>query len=347
MSYTGPDPDGFMGKEPLVAFFEAYARSFGAPVRDGAEARRLRPDEGRGYVIETGDGEIRARNVVVATGAYQRPKIPAAGAAIDARVMQLHSDAYRGPSQLPDGGVLVVGSGQSGGQIAEDLREAGRDVHLATSSVGWYPRRYRGRDNSLWREEMGYFEHTADTLASPHDRLRPVPMMTGRGGGHDINLRTLAAAGIRLTGRLLASDGTKLRLADGIAANIVRGDETARRLMRDIDAFIAARGIEAPADETDLGPITGLAQVPPITELDLIRERIGSIVWCTGYAFDWSWIEMPVFDDDAYPIQRQGVAALPGLYFVGLHWMHTRGSGIIWGVGRDAIHIAEHIAAHG
>jgi len=342
--YRGRDPDGYMGKAELVGFFERYARSFDAPVREGVAARRLRRDDGAGlYIVETDEGEIQSRNVVVATGAYQRPKLPAISSDIDPRVAQLHSDAYRNPAQLPDGAILVVGSGQSGCQIAEDLREAGRDVYLATSSVGWFPRRYRGHDNVWWRNEMGFFEKTVDTLASPKDRMAAVPIQTGRSGGHDISLRTLAAMGVRLAGRLAAASGTRVRFADDLETNLARSDEVAHRLIAEIDDFIRARGIGAPPDLLDRS--ASGRSMRGITELDLEKARVGSVVWATGYEFDWGWVELPAFDEYAYPIQRQGVTSWPGLYFVGLHWMHTRGSGLIWGVGRDAEHIASHIAA--
>lgn len=340
--YQGSDPDGYMGKDALVGFFEWYARTTGAPVREGIAARKLRWDDAANrYMIDVGDDLIGARNVVVATGAYQRPKVP-----LEARedldgVVQLHSDAYRNASQLPNGAVLVVGSGQSGCQIAEDLREAGRDVYLSTSGAGWFPRRYRGRDNVWWREQMGFFEQTVDTLPSPKARMSAVPIQTGRDGGHDINLRTLAAMGVTLSGRFAGSDGRHVRTADDLDANLARSDDVARKLIGEIDAFIRERGISAPADETDFFRPRPIRRVG---DIDLRRSGISTVLWATGYDFDFGWVEPPVFDEYGYPIQRQGVTPYPGLYFVGLHWMHTRGSGLIWGVGRDAEHIAEHIA---
>jgi putative flavoprotein involved in K+ transport len=216
-------------------------------------------------------------------------------------------------------------------------------VYLATASVGWFPRRYRGHDNVWWRNEMGFFEKTVDTLASPKDRMATVPIQTGRCGGHDISLRTLAAMGVRLAGRLAAASGTRVRFADDLETNLARSDEVAHRLIAEIDDFIRARGIGAPPDLLDRSASS--RSMPGITELDLEKARVGSVVWATGYEFDWGWVELPAFDEYAYPIQRQGVTSWPGLYFVGLHWMHTRGSGLIWGVGRDAEHIASHIAA--
>lgn len=337
--YGGTDPDGFMPRDELVAYFERYATAL--PIRTGVTVRRLtRLEREDGYELQLDQGAIRARNVVVATGAYQRPKLPAGSTAIDADVLQIHSDSYRDPAQLPEGGVLVVGSGQSGAQIAEELALAGRDVHLSTGGTGWYPRRHRGRDNSLWREEMGMFKDSVDTLTSPAARLSPVPMMTGRHGGRDISLWTLAATGVTLAGRFAGASGKTVRTTDDLDANMARSDDVARALMKRIDEFIRDRGIDAPPAESHA---FSSATVHREQDIDLRKAGIRSIVWATGYELDFSWVALPIFDDQGYPIQRQGVTAIPGLYFVGLHWMHTRGSGLIKGVGIDADHIAGHI----
>ena len=339
--YQGSNPDGYMGKDDLVGFFERYARMAGVPVREGVEARKLwRDDAASRYMIDVGDGRIAARNVVMATGPYQRPRVPREAAGLDG-VVQLHSVDYRNPSQLPEGAVLVVGSGQSGCQIAEDLREAGREVTLSTCGAGWFPRRYRNRDNVLWRSQMGWFEHSVDILASKKDRMSAPPVQTGRAGGHDLNLRTLAAIGVTLAGRFIGAEGRHVRFADDLDRNIARADDVARKLIVEIDAYIREQGINAPADETDFFRRPPVARVG---ELDLRRAGVSTVLWATGYDFDYGWVDLPVFDEYGYPTQRQGVTAFPGLYFVGLHWMHTRGSGLIFGVGRDAEHIAGHIA---
>ncbi|HEX4824187.1 MAG TPA: NAD(P)-binding domain-containing protein [Candidatus Polarisedimenticolaceae bacterium] len=340
--YEGSDPDGYMGKDDLVSFFDRYARMAHVPVREGVEARRLWRDEAVGrYMIEVGDGVIGAKNVVVATGPYQRPKVPREAAGLDG-VFQLHAVDYRNASQLPDGAVLVVGSGQTGCQIAEDLREAGRDVTLSTSDVGWFPRRYRGRDNVLWRSQMGWFEHSVDILASKKDRMSAPPIQTGRAGGHDLNLRTLAAMGVTLAGRFIGAEGRHVRFSDDLDGNLARADAMARKLIAEIDAFIRERGISAPADETDFFRSAPIARAEG--DVDLRRSGISTVLWATGYEFDYGWVDLPVFDEYGYPTQRQGVTAFPGLYFVGLHWMHTRGSGLIFGVGRDAEHVAGQLA---
>ncbi len=339
--YGGADPDGYMGRDELVRFFQTYARSFDLPVQEHVDVRRVRRTNGA-FEVETGGEAFIARQVVVATGAYQRPKIPAASRDLDPGIHQVHTDGYRNPSQLPAGAVLVVGSGQSGSQIAEELREAGRTVYLSTSTTGWYPRRYRGRDNMRWRFDMGFFDRRADAAGVAGQRLPAVPMQTGKDGGRDINLRTLAARGVILAGRFAGARGSQVSFAPDLDANLARSDQVARELLAGIDGFIAERGIDAPAERADLffSPL-----IQRIDSLDLAQAGVSAIVWGTGYALDFRWIELPAFDEHGYPIQSQGVTPVPGLYFVGLHWMHTRKSGLILGVGEDAQHVVAHMTA--
>ena len=232
--------------------------------------------------------------------------------------------------------MLVVGSGQSGCQIAEDLREAGRTVYLSTGRTGWFPRRYRDKDNVRWRDEMGFFETSVDTLASLADRLAPVPIQTGKDGGHDLNLRTLAKAGVILAGRFAGADGSQVFFAGDLDDNLRRSDDVAHRLMADIDEYVRRRGESAPTDGSDF---FFAPRIERVDRLDLRKSRVTTIVWAIGYDLDFGWVELPVFDEYGYPIQRRGVTNEPGLAFVGLHWMHTRKSGLIWGVGDDAAHV--------
>ncbi len=340
--YQGDDPDGFLPLPDIVAFFGSYARSFRAPVREGVAVRRLcRVDDG--YVLDADGGALAARNVVVATGAFQRAKIPADAAKLT-RVFQIHTDAYRRPDQLPDGGVLVVGSGQSGCQIAEELRDSGRDVYLSTSGCAWYPRRYRGRDNVRWRDVMGFFDVLVETLPSLKARFASAPIQTGRDGGRDINLRTLAAKGVVLAGHFAGAEATRVHFAGDLDENLARSDQGARDFLASVDAFIVERGIAAPRAEGDLFFESRPARVDG---LDLAKGGVATVLWATGFALDFGWIELPAFDEFGYPIQRQGVTAFPGLYFVGLHLMYKRKSGLIFGVGEDAQNVVEHIASRG
>jgi putative flavoprotein involved in K+ transport len=215
-------------------------------------------------------------------------------------------------------------------------------VFLATSGNGWFPRRYRGKDNVRWRDEMGFFDRTVDTLKSPADRMAAVPTQTGKDGGHDLNHRTLAALGVILTGRLVDADASRLRFAPDLDANMTRSDAVARTLLADIDAFIERTGAIAPANERDQ---FARLDVTSVDEIDLGRAGVSAVIWATGYDLDFGWIDIPAFDAYGYPVQRRGVTEVPGLYFLGLHFMHTRKSGLIWGVGDDANHVVDHIAA--
>ena len=336
MPYAGPEPHGYLRRDEIVEYFEAYARSFTAPLAEGVHVLAVKRGRRDRYVVESERGDFDCANVVVATGPYQRPKVPAAARALDPDVAQITSDAYRNPGVLPDGAVLVVGSGQSGCQIAEDLREAGRTVYLSTGGTGWFPRRYRGRDNVLWREEMGFFDATVDTLRSLADRLAPVPIQTGKGGGHDLNLRTLARDGVILAGRFTGGEGSQVHFADDPEDNVRRSDDVARRLMLEIDDHIRRRGDVAPVDDSDF---FFWPRIDRVGQLDLKQDRVSTIIWAIGYELDLGWVRLPVFDEYGYPIQRRGVTHEPGLAFVGLHWMYTRKSGLIWGAGDDAAHV--------
>jgi len=276
--------------------------------------------------------------VVVATGAYQRPRVPRTS--LSSRVQQLHTDGYRRPDQLPGGGVLVVGSGQSGCQIAEELCEAGRTVHLSTGSCGWLPRRYRGRDNVAWRVEMGVFNDTLDVLPNLHARTACPAIQTGRGAGRDLNLWTLAERGVILAGRFADAQENIVHFAGDLDANIAACNATAERWRQSVDMYIETAGLAAPV-EPDLPR-------PPrlfgIEFLDLAKAGVSTVLWATGYNLDFSWIDLDLFDADGYPIQKQGISPCPGLYFVGLHWMYKRKSGVIFGVGEDAENVCRHIA---
>ena len=338
--YAGRDRDGFMCLADIMSFFTTYARQIGAPVREGVGVERVRREPSSGtFTITTTDGELQARNVIAATGAYQRPTIPSHR--LDAQIASVHTADYRGPAQLPPGGVLVVGSGQSGAQIAEDLAGAGRDVWLASGTCGWIPRRYRGRDNVSWRQDMGLFDLTIDTLSSEL-RFAAIPMQTGRDGGHDINLRTLAALGVHIVGRFISGSDLAVTVAGDAEQNVRAGDAAAIAFRKTVDDFIRDRGIVAP----DEGPIDdGPPAVELATQLDLGRLGIRSVLWSTGWAHDYTWIHEPFCGERGYPIQRRGVTNVPGLYVLGLQLMWKRKSGLIFGVGEDAEYLADRIAA--
>lgn len=340
--YSGADPKGFMVKGEIVRYLEDYVRSFRPPVIEGVSVTRLRPDPSGGFALETTRGDCHAEQVVVATGGYHIPEIPRMGERLPERVVQLHSSAYRNPQGLPAGAVLVVGTGQSGCQIAEDLHLAGRKVHLCVGSAPRTARRYRGRDVVEWLEDMGYY-HLSVEQHPLKERVRAKSnhYVTGRDGGRDIDLRQRAREGMSLHGRLTAIRGGQLELGDDLKQNLDQADAVAESIKTTIDKMIAERGIAAP-DEARYVPVWEPPAVPE-RALDLDAAGIGAVIWSTGYRPDYRWLEVPIFDGRGYPVHHRGVTSAPGLSFVGLPWQHTWGSGRFSGVAVDANFVADGI----
>ena len=344
--YAGDDPDGFLSRDDLVRHFERWAESFDAPVRCGVEVRAVRRS-GDGFEVETGGGAYRARNVVVATGTYQMPNIPPIAERLPRRLLQLAANDYKRPDMLPPGGVLVVGAGQTGCQIAEELHEAGRKVWLSVGRAGRLPRRWRGRDCIAWQRDMGYLDRTPAMLESPELRFRADPHLTGRNRGYTLSLHDFHRRGIRLLGRLIGCEGERAYLDGGLHAELRFADEFCERIAGEFDRHIAEHGIDAPPptpEELAGGPPENGAMPEVLRELDLAGAGIASVVWAAGYRYDFSWLEAPVLDETGYPVAPGGVSACPGLYFVGLNWMTWRKSGILYGVGEDARSVARHLA---
>lgn len=342
MSYRGDDPDGFMGKSQVVALFERYARAVAAPVRTGVTVLEVRP-EGAAWTVVTDTGPFAATNVVIATGHHDRPQVPARCArALSGDVVQVHTSRYRNPAQLPAGGVLVVGAGPSGQQIAEELALDGRHVVLAAGRHRTLPRRYRGRDSHWWMQRMGAFERTVDSLPNPN-AVRGAPAFVLAGGCDDMDLRRLVAHGVVPTGRLAGVSGSTAWFADDLATTAAFADDNTRAFRAGVDAFIARTGMVA-APREDPPPPLGAWASAPARELHLRRAGIRTVIWATGFRRDFSWIDAPVLDATGEPVQRRGVTAAAGLYFLGLRWMHRRASDTIHGVGRDAAHLAGVIA---
>ncbi len=342
--YQGDDPDGFLPREDIVTYLEQYAASFNGPLRCGVRVSSVRQQPGdESYLVESEQMTFEARNVILATGAFPKPKLPKASAALPLDICQMHTSEYRNPQMLPSGAVLVVGTGQSGCQIAEDLFESGRQVYLSTSSCGRVPRRYRGRDTIWWLSRQGFFDKTLDQLPTPCN-----PHVSGNHGGHDINLRQFARQGMILLGHVQAVQGKQIILAPDLEENLAKADAFAAQITQGIDEYITKTGMEVEANKTTPeAPSNGAPSTKAILTLDLQSAGISTIIWASGYKLDFGWVQIPVFDEMGYPVHQRGVTACPGLYFLGLHWLYKRKSALLYGVGEDAAFIASAVADRG
>jgi putative flavoprotein involved in K+ transport len=339
--YDGQDPDGFMGRSDIVSYVRRFAAHIQADVREGVSVDRLLR-HGDGFRLFTSEGELEADQVVVATGGYHRPRRHPMALKLPASVLQLDARDYRNPDQLPPGPVLVIGSGQSGCQIAEDLFLAGRPVHLSVGSAPRSPRRYRGKDVVDWLDRMGYYAMPIDQHPDPKAvRTKTNHYLTGRDGGREIDLRQRAQQGMALHGRLQELGEREIRFGDDLAANLDQADAVYCRIRSSIDAYISKEGLEAPVEpayEPCWQPAPGHG-----TRLDLGVTPLAAVIWCTGYSADFSWIDVPVFDGAGYPAHDRGITQSPGLYFIGLPWLQTWGSARFCGVADDAEYLAETI----
>jgi putative flavoprotein involved in K+ transport len=341
--YSGPDPDGFMVRDEIVRYLQDYVAHFQPPLIEDVAVTRLRRAANGRFELATTVGGLTADQVVVATGPYHSPSIPRLAERLPSALTQLHSSRYRNADQLPEGGVLVIGTGQSGCQIAEDLHLAGRQVHLAVGSAPRVARRYRGRDCVAWLDEMGYYRKGIGEFDDAGAvRMRVNHYVTGRGGGRDIDLRAFARDGMRLYGRLTGVNGTGVEFADDLKVNLDRADSVAEGIKDAIDEHIATYGRTAP-HETRYVPVWEPDEQP--RALDLADVGITSVIWGTGFTRDHRWIESPAFDGRGYPMHWRGATNCPGLYFLGLPWQHSWGSGRFEAVGRDADFLAGHIDA--
>ncbi len=342
--YQGDAPDGFMPRAEIVARFERYAASLQASIRYGVGVQSVEPEpDGRGFQVRTDEAHWKTRNVVVATGLYQRSKVPPFSRQLSPKVAQVHSGQYRNPASLPDGSVLVVGSGQSGCQIAEELYLSGRKVFLSVGSAGRAPRRYRGKDIFTWLLLTGFFDRTAGQLPSPEARFAGNPQVSGLDGGRSLNLHQFARDGVVLLGRLRAGREGAIGFAADLQESLAKVDKFEADLLQKIDAYIEREGIDAPLEV--LPSLRDGYEAEPISELDLHSAGITSILWGMGYDFDFDLVKLPAFDESGFPVQRRGVTEFPGLLFVGLPWLHAQKSGLLYGVGEDAEFIASMIVA--
>jgi putative flavoprotein involved in K+ transport len=343
--YDAGDPDGFMTRNEIAARTARYAEVIDAPVVLQTDVRRVARERGPegGFTVDTSGGSLQARAVVGATGAFHRPRIPETG--LDPSITQVHAHAYRSPDALPTGGVLVVGTGQTGVQLAEELHEAGRPVALSVGHCGRVPRRYRGRDYFWWIRQLVHHGEahgtplpTVDQLPDPRMQFACNPHLSGHGGGHDTNLRRFALDGMRLVGRFDAAQGSIVRFRPDLEENLVFADALFEQRFRPLfDRYAAASKVDLPADDREPFAFS----VPPeVTELDLAKEGISTVLWTTGYAPDYDWLDLPVERRFGVPVHHRGVTAVPDLTFIGMLWQLDNASANLAGVARDAEYLA-------
>ena len=341
MEFEDAGPDDFPTKEQVADYFVNYAARFDAPIRTGVEVTKVTRKTGQpGFTIETSEGTIDANRVVAATGPFQRPSIPAI-APQHSQLTQIHSSEYRNPDQLPEGGVLVVGAGSSGVQIADELQRSGKEVFLSVGPHDRPPRSYRNRDFVWWLGVLGKWDAEAQERGTEHVTIA----VSGAHGGRTIDFRALAQQGVTLVGRTRGFEDQTVTFEPDLKANLERGDRNYLSLLDEADAYIAENGLDLPEEPEARTALPDPDCVThPILKLDLADAGVTSIIWATGFSTDYSWLDVDAFDEQGAPQHQRGVSSRPGVYFVGLPWLSRRGSSFIWGVWHDAKHIADHIA---
>jgi putative flavoprotein involved in K+ transport len=340
--------NAFATRNELVAFFEEYASNFHLPIMPRTRVTSLRRTSNGRYALRTQSEEMQAKAVILASGGMSRARIPALAQRLPDDLAVLSAGTYRNPEALPKGAVLVVGSGQSGCQISEDLLEAGREVYLSVGRVARVPRSYRGRDIVAWWKDMGFWDVKLHELEDQSLQLAAQPQVSGTHGGHTVSLQSLARDGAVLLGRVLEVDRRALKLDRTVRECIRFADEKSRAFKAAIDAHIERVGMEAEAPLPDPGepPLPDLGGSDEMTSFDLSRAGVSSVIWCTGFDADWSWVELDAFDPRGRPRHSNGITELPGLYFLGMPWLSARKSGILFGVSEDAARIVQHIRTH-
>jgi putative flavoprotein involved in K+ transport len=339
-AYDGADPNGFMVKDEIVAYLDRFIAKVKAPIVEHTEVR-LVERSGDGFVIETSAGTVTANSVILATSLYSDPFIPRAGAKLPESILQIHTADYHNPASLPEGAVMVVGSGQSGCQIAEDLHLAGRKVHLVTGNAPRCARFYRGRDVVDWLTDIGQYDITIEHDGMSKKKHDTNHYLTGRDGGRDIDLRQFALEGMALYGRMETVTGGKMIFRPNLKQNLDEADRVYNGINALIDRYIAEKGVNAPPPAV-YQPVW--EPQDDVTDLDLEAAGITSVIWATGFTPDWSFAALPIFDGTGYPVQRRGVTGEPGVYVLGLPWLWTWGSGRFLGMGKDAEYVVGHLA---
>lgn len=334
--YQGEDPEGFMLKEEIVEYVEGFCSSFDPPLQEGVTVTRVQK-AGDAFDVDTDRGAWTADHVIVASGGYDRPITPPYAPKLDPSILQIHSKSYRRPSDIPHGTCLVVGTGQSGVQMMEDLTLAGRDVRLAVGPAPRSPRRYRGRDATDWLHEIGHYKITIDQQPDPKaTEAKTNHYMSGRDGGHEIDLRRFALDGLTMYGSVSDMDGNAIRFLPDLEKNLDDADKSYVGIRQMIDDYIAREKIDAPEEP----PFVKVwCPETEVTEIDAVAEGITSVLWCIGFRPDYDWLQVDCLDARGRPVHNRGVCVHPGIYFLGLGWLHTWGSGRFLGVGDDAAHV--------
>ncbi|MAK92793.1 MAG: FAD-dependent oxidoreductase [Oleibacter sp.] len=345
LPYDGDDPKGFMTGKQTIEWLERFAQQVNAPVHEGVTVNLVSMDDNGVYHVNTSEGDFTADQIVVSSGGYHVPVIPRMAERIPASVQQLHSAQYKNAAQLQEGAVLVVGSGQSGAQIAEDLHLEGKKVFLATGDAPRVARFYRGKDAVEWLDDMGYYEMSV----KQHPLGKNVAQktnhyVTGRDGGRDIDLRKFATEGMELFGQMTEFDGENLLFKPNLADNLKKADDTYNNINARIDSWIEQQGITTEEGPSRYQPVWEVPEER--THLNLAESGITSIIWCIGFRPDFSWLDAAVFNGQGHPCHDRGITSEPGLYFIGLPWLHTWGSGRFGGVKQDAEYLCNAIVKY-
>ena len=340
MEFADFDPNGYPSKEQVVDYFVAYAEMIKAPIRCGVEVKEVRRNVGRpGFRVETSDGIFDANNVVAATGPFQRPLIPKFEFEKN-KITQIHSSQYQNPEQLPDGGVLVVGAGSSGAQIADELLRSGKSVYLSVGPHDLPPRSYRGRDFVWWLGVLGKWEAVTKDPGTEHITIA----VSGAHGGHTVDFRGLAERGISLLGRAQSFNNNVMYFAPDLTKNIAGGNAYTLSLLDQADDYVIRNGLNFPLEPEAREVLPDPECVTnPILEINLEEAGINSIVWATGFDVDFSWLKVDALDENGRPKHERGISTESGIYFLGLPWQSRRGSSFIWGVWQDAKFLADQI----
>jgi putative flavoprotein involved in K+ transport len=342
-AYEGPDQDGYMTAGEVVGFFQHYADSFDAPVREFTSVQRVAPC-GDLFVVETDDGPFLARHVVIATGWSDQDAVPATAADVSIRINQVVPSHYKNPDDLPAGGVLVVGASATGVQLAQELHMSGRPVTVAVGSHSRMPRSYRGMDSYWWLDLLGALDRTIDEVGDPvAARNEPSLQLVGSPEGATLDLATLQSIGVRLTGRLQTVDGTRATFGSNLDAVVADADRRMHRVLDRADDAAARLSLTSELLAPDRP--SRVASVDPVESLDLRTAGITSIVWATGYRRRYDWLDLPILDRRGEIAQYRGITSMPGAYVLGQRFQHHRSSNFIDGVGRDALAVAQHITA--